>query len=603
MSIQGGLAMNHKNLLGIVFFAAISVQAVGPASARSIRADTGSATGTPNGNGWADPSAMPVNFSALPAALMLPDGSQLLINPFSVSNPVALSALTPTTVDSGWTISALASPSVIVFPSSDVDINNVPYYYDAQTYPYYLSLTGTPLTDSYYVTSPVFGLDWEWWNPSLTTSVLQVVFFSLGTFNSDPTISTGAADVYDSLGVDHGPAVNAWELEFNCPAGGCLGGASLLWKGGTGAPVLYTATPTPTQNVLTATSLTFNGSVLTSPDGGSLLNEFVFNNNVLYPPPGWQATVIAIPTGLAAASGSGAITLNWIPSLNATSYSVYQGASAGGENSVPVQTSITASSATIGGLAAGQKYFFKISAVYNGVDSGPSAEASTTVLPSIPTNLKATASAASIALNWAASVGASSYSLSEGTSSGAENSTPIASGISNNSYTVTGLTAGHKYFFKVMAINAGGRSAASNEATTTVLAPPPGALTASAGNGSVTLSWPASTGATSYNIYQGTSANSENSAPVKPGLLTTTATITGLSNGQAYFFKAAAVDAGGTSALSGEASATPMAPASHGGGSFTVVELMVGALLVIWRSLRGKTSACKTPRHCSPAFG
>jgi fibronectin type 3 domain-containing protein len=580
--------MNNKNLLSIVVFGAISALAVGTVAARGIRADTASPTGSPNGNGWADASAMPVNFSALPGALMLPDGSQLLINPLSVNNPVALAALTPTIVDSGWIVSGTASASVIVFPIDDLDANGNDCYYDAQTYAYYLSvLNGTPLTDTYYVNSPVFGLDWEWWNSGLTAAVLQVVFFNLGTYNSDPSLTTGAADVYDSLGMDHGPAVNAWELEFNCPSGGCLEGASLLWTGATGVPVLYTAS----QSVLTATTLTVGATTLTSPDGGSILNEFVFNNNVLYPPPGWQAIAIAIPTGLNAASGNGTVSLNWTPTLNATSYSVYQGTSAGGENSTPVQSGITAPTVLIGGLTNGQKYFFKVAAVYNGVGSGQSTEVSTTVVPSTPTALKATAAAASIVLNWSASVGASSYNLYQGTSSGAENSTPIVAGISNNSYTVTGLNPGASYFFDVRAINAGGMSAASNEATTTMLATTPTGLTASAGNGSVTLSWSASTGAKTYNVYQGSSAGAEGSAPAQTGVSATTATVTGLANGQAYFFKIAAVDVGGTSALSAEASATPMAPpATHGGGSVGLLELLVGALLVVLRSIRERQS-------------
>jgi fibronectin type 3 domain-containing protein len=101
----------------------------------------------------------------------------------------------------------------------------------------------------------------------------------------------------------------------------------------------------------------------------------------------------------------------------------------------------------------------------------------------------------------------------------------------------------------------------SNGATITVTAgsPPaaPTGLTATAGNGRVTLSWTASGGATSYNVYRGTAAGAEGPTPIATGISAITYTNTGLKNGTAYFYKVAAVNAAGTSAMSNEASATP----------------------------------------------
>ncbi|MGH8273442.1 MAG: choice-of-anchor tandem repeat GloVer-containing protein [Gammaproteobacteria bacterium] len=89
--------------------------------------------------------------------------------------------------------------------------------------------------------------------------------------------------------------------------------------------------------------------------------------------------------------------------------------------------------------------------------------------------------------------------------------------------------------------------------------PAPGSLSAIPGNASVTLTWTASSGATSYNVYQGTSAGGEAAKPVKTGITDTNATVTGLSNGTAYYFTVAAVNDSGISAYSNEASATPLA--------------------------------------------
>ena len=92
---------------------------------------------------------------------------------------------------------------------------------------------------------------------------------------------------------------------------------------------------------------------------------------------------------------------------------------------------------------------------------------------------------------------------------------------------------------------------------------PPTGLTAGGGNGQVTLSWTAAGGATSYNIYEGTSSSGESSTPVATGISATSYTVSGLSNGTAYYFKVAALNSFGTSGYSNEAAATPAAPPSN----------------------------------------
>ena len=91
---------------------------------------------------------------------------------------------------------------------------------------------------------------------------------------------------------------------------------------------------------------------------------------------------------------------------------------------------------------------------------------------------------------------------------------------------------------------------------------PPANLTAIAGNGQATLSWTSSSGATSYNVYRGASSGGEASTPVATGVTTSTYTNSGLTNGTTYYYKVAAVNNVGTSAMSNEASATPAASTS-----------------------------------------
>ena len=92
--------------------------------------------------------------------------------------------------------------------------------------------------------------------------------------------------------------------------------------------------------------------------------------------------------------------------------------------------------------------------------------------------------------------------------------------------------------------------------------PAPTFLTATGGNGQVVLNWTASSGATSYNVYQGTVSGGESATPIATGVTSATYTVTGLTNEHAYFFEVTALDAGGMSGYSNEATATPLLPGS-----------------------------------------
>jgi hypothetical protein len=86
--------------------------------------------------------------------------------------------------------------------------------------------------------------------------------------------------------------------------------------------------------------------------------------------------------------------------------------------------------------------------------------------------------------------------------------------------------------------------------------PTPTGLAATPGSGSVALSWNASSGATDYNIYRGTTSGGEGSTPVAT-TASTSYTDTGLTNGTTYYYTVSATNSAGTSAQSSEVSATP----------------------------------------------
>ncbi|HEX4830526.1 MAG TPA: discoidin domain-containing protein [Trebonia sp.] len=195
----------------------------------------------------------------------------------------------------------------------------------------------------------------------------------------------------------------------------------------------------------------------------------------------------------------------------------------------------------------------------------------TASVPSGPTGLAVTPGAATAALSWTASASGSptSYSIYRGTKSDGEATTPIAtvSG-TTTTFSDSGLSNGKTYFYNVAANNGVGVSPDSSEvsatpaAAATIPAAPTG-LTALAQNGSVALTWNTSAGATSYNVYRGTTAGGEGATAI--GTSTTGSfSDAGLANGTTYYYKVAAVNAAGTSAKSGEAQATPAASGGSG---------------------------------------
>lgn len=119
----------------------------------------------------------------------------------------------------------------------------------------------------------------------------------------------------------------------------------------------------------------------------------------------------------------------------------------------------------------------------------------------------------------------------------------------------------------------------------------PTSLGGGAVNGQVLLSWGGSPGATSYAIYEGSSAGAEGATPVA----TTGNTSTVISNvvgGKTYYFTVKALNASGSSAASNELRvdvpvppAPPVAPASSGASAQTAK----GSIKVYWKASPGAT--------------
>ena len=159
---------------------------------------------------------------------------------------------------------------------------------------------------------------------------------------------------------------------------------------------------------------------------------------------------------------------------------------------------------------------------------------------------------------WSSSSDATSYHVKRGTTSGGPY-TEAGSATTTN-YTDTSLTNGTKYFYVVSALNASGESANSTEVSVTPSSPvlaAPKDLIATAGNRQVSLTWTASSGATSYHVKRAAT----NGGPYSQVSAPTNASYTdsGLTNGTTYYYVVSALNASGESANSTQASATPSA--------------------------------------------
>ena len=275
---------------------------------------------------------------------------------------------------------------------------------------------------------------------------------------------------------------------------------------------------------------------------------------------GGTTSAPSTPTGLTATPGNAQVALSWTASSGATSYNIYRSATSGGEGTTAYATSATASY-TDTSVTNGTTYYYTVAAVNAGGTSAQSTQVNATPqvpAPLTPTGLTATPGNAQVALSWTATSGATSYNVYRSTTSGGEGTTAIATS-TTASYTNTGLTNGTKYYYTVAAVNAGGTSAQSTEVNATPQVPAPSAptgLSATAGNAQVALTWTASSGATSYNIYRSTTSGGEGTTTYATST-TASYTDTSVTNGTTYYYTVAAVNAGGTSAQSTEVSATP----------------------------------------------
>ena len=170
--------------------------------------------------------------------------------------------------------------------------------------------------------------------------------------------------------------------------------------------------------------------------------------------------------------------------------------------------------------------------------------------PDVPTSLSATRGNQEVMLSWIQPSGGAEvtgYEYEQDVSG-----RWISTGSTDTTTTVTGLTNGQSYTFRVRAVNSAGASAASTASASVTPATVPGAptgLSATVSDQRVDLIWtaPASNGGATILRYEyeldfsGTWTSTGGKAP--------SYTVTGLNNGQTYMFRVRAVNTLGNGAV------------------------------------------------------
>ncbi len=277
-----------------------------------------------------------------------------------------------------------------------------------------------------------------------------------------------------------------------------------------------------------------------------------FNEIGAGPPSGASASVLVgapqAPLNVVASPRDRSVVVSWDgPVSGAATPNTYKVTAVPGGKTCIAAAPVT--SCTVSGLFNGTSYTFVVAASNTTGTSSPSqATLSVTPLPvpGSPSNPLATAGPASAVVTWSAPAAGSSAvgSYTATASPGGKTCNALAP---VTTCTISGLTNGTSYTFTVIATNNAGSSPPTSPSAAVIPADVPSvppAVTASKSDGSVVVSWGASTpngsAVTGYAVT---------SSPSSAGCTSTatTCTVTGLTNGTSYVFSVTATNRAGKS--------------------------------------------------------
>ncbi len=272
--------------------------------------------------------------------------------------------------------------------------------------------------------------------------------------------------------------------------------------------------------------------------------------------------VPAVPASVKKAATEDSITISWDAVNGATGYDIlFNG----------TLYSVTGTSKTVTGLSPNTSYTCQVRAKDADGPGAYSATQTVTTTPKAPANTSAAVSENAVTVSWDPVAGAKSYDI---LFNGTEHN------VTGTSKTFTGLPANSNNTYQIRVKNSDGSSSYGSTRTIKTAPLPPSAPSVTPARDSITISWPASDGATSYDVlFNGTTYN----------VTGTSKTITGLTPGTKYSLAVRSNNKDGSSSYGATQTATtlPNPPDTPANVSSTAT---ANSVTISWGAVSGATS-------------
>jgi hypothetical protein len=352
-------------------------------------------------------------------------------------------------------------------------------------------------------------------------------------------------------------SVSGADITLSWSASGARGSYDIsgydIYRNGSPTPITFTAGPQYKDPGLPV-GATYNYSIVAQDIYSNLSPPAYF-------PPAYVPGQPSAPSGLTATTAAYAVNLSWAannPLESVTAYDVYRDSVYLTTYPVMNQSTVDSFSDTL--VSVGENHTYYLDAQNSFGTSAACAPISVTVLPSTPGLFSAARSLTpgAVDMSWnmntdaAAPQATPQYYLFRSVSPTAINfaAAPYAPGLTNTSYTDAVVTPGITYNYSLSAVY----NSISGVASSVVSVKPAlfpvsqAAITAQPFNGMILLSWPAASAIydpTGYNIY-----SSKDGLTYSDVTIPVTALyypVTGLTNGQNYYFKVTTLNSYGES--------------------------------------------------------